>query len=691
MRLATECTVEYKRGTPEPLGATVSGQYVNFAVSVPGAEEVTLRLYRGASAEPAYAITMETDDRTASVFCVCVKLAGETPEGGWQYDYEAKGMRFTDPYARLIAGRERFGKRLNAKEERLVRGVVRPAGNGAALGKPGIAMNDLILYKLHVRGFTKEMKSANAGTYAALAGRTEYLRTLGVNAVLLMPVTEFNECYREGDRDGSVPTFTATPYYRGSGMQSRIPEEIAEATERERKVNYWGYAKQYYLFAPKASYAADPGKADAEFRAMVKKLHAAGIEVLLDMMIPANTNRSLAHDALRFWVREYGIDGFRINGDSVDVRMLATDPYLVDTKLLCGGWDAGIYAASAEPKTPMLAEYNDGFLADARRFLKGDEGMARTFYGRVIRSGANVGVINYITDHNGFTLADLYMYDVKHNEANGEHGRDGSDYNHSWNCGAEGPDKRRKIKELRTRMRKNAVLAMMVSQGAPMLLAGDEFGNSQGGNNNAYNQDNSTGWVNWAGQKRQAEFTAFVRDAIALRKAHPVLHNPIPLRGMDYLSSGAPDVSVHGREAWRPDDSPYNRCLGILLSGDFARVERRTTDEAKPVTIKGSTDVEQNTAVTSAVSTGVENVREERDGRDDSFYLVFNMYWEEQTFAIPVLPGRGGFKIALASDPSLKNGEVVGDLLKVPARTIVVLQSVPGTSKATMQRGKRIR
>ncbi|MBP5461816.1 MAG: hypothetical protein J6Y20_06800, partial [Lachnospiraceae bacterium] len=275
--------------------------------------------------------------------------------------------------------------------------------------------------------------------------------------------------------------------------------------------------------------------------------------------------------------------------------------------------------------------------------------------------------------------------------ANGEHGRDGSDYNHSWNCGAEGPDKRRKIKELRTRMRKNAVLAMMVSQGAPMLLAGDEFGNSQGGNNNAYNQDNSTGWVNWAGQKRQAEFTAYVRDAIALRKAHPVLHNPIPLRGMDYLSSGAPDVSVHGREAWRPDDSPYNRCLGILLSGDFARVERRTTDEAKPVTIKGSTDVEQNTAVTSAVSTGVENVREERDGRDDSFYLVFNMYWEEQTFAIPVLPGRGGFKIALASDPSLKNGEVVGDLLKVPARTIVVLQSVPGTSKATMQRGKRIR
>ena len=688
-----ECTVEYKRGTPEPLGATVSGSYVNFAVSVPAAEEVTLRLYRGASAEPAYAITMEAEDRTASVFSVCVKLGSETPEGGWQYDYEAKGIRFTDPYARLLAGRERFGKRLSAKEERLVRGIVRPAGNGAALGRPGIAMNDLILYKLHVRGFTKETKSANAGTYAALAGKTEYLRSLGINAVLLMPVTEFNECWREGDRDESVPAFSATPYYRGSGMQSRIPEEIAEETERERKVNYWGYARRYFLFAPKASYASDPGRADAEFRAMVRKLHAAGIEVLLEMMIPADTNRSLAHDALRFWVREYGIDGFRLGGDSIDVRMLATDPYLADTKLLCGGWDAnGIYGSQAEPKTPMLAEYNDGYLADARRFLKGDEGMTRTFAGRVTRSSANVGVINYITDHNGFTLADLYMYDVKHNEANGEHGRDGSDYNHSWNCGAEGPDRRRKIRDLRIRMRKNAILAMMVSQGAPMLLAGDEFGNSQGGNNNAYNQDNSTGWVNWAEQKRQAEFTAFVREAIALRKAHPVLHNPVPLKGMDYLSSGAPDVSVHGREAWRPDDSPYNRCLGILLSGDFARLKRQPNANAQTPDNNESTTVEQTASAEAQTATGRGPAQTEQDARDDSFYLIFNMYWEEQTFAIPVLPGRGGFRIALATDRSLETGKEVGDLLTIPARTIAVLESMPAqTAAKTATRGKRLR
>lgn len=652
MKLAEGNTFEVKKGVPAPLGATVAGACVNFAVSVPGAEEVTLRIYRGNAETPECTVVMDTADRTASVFCVNVKLAGDTPEGGWQYDYEMKGMRFVDPYARLLAGRERFGRRVPAKEERLVRGIVRPSAGIAAQGKPGIAMNDMILYKLHVRGFTKETKSAYAGTYAGLAGKINYLQTLGINAVLLMPVTEFNECFREGDRDESTPYFVSSPYYRGSGMQPRIPEEIAEAADREQKVNYWGYAKHYFLFAPKASYASDPGRADTEFRMMVRKLHDAGIEVLLEMMIPADVNRCMVMDALRFWVREYGIDGFRLSGDAVDLRMAATDPYLSETKILCGGFDAGdIYRATAAPKTPMLAEYNDGFLVDARRFLKGDEAMARAFSERVTKSRSNAGVINYITDHNGFTLADLYSYDVKHNEANGEHGRDGSDYNYSWNCGAEGPDMRKRIRELRLRMRKNAVLAMLLSQGAPMLLAGDEFGNSQGGNNNAYNQDNPTGWVNWALQKRQAEFTTFVRDAIALRKAHPVLHNPIPLRGMDYLSSGAPDVSVHGREAWRPDDSPYNRCLGILLSGDFARVGH--------------------------------------EDRDDSFYLMFNMYWEEQTFAIPVLPGRGGFRIAIATDASLKTGETVEGSLVIPARTIVVLQSLPAQAGKPVRRTKR--
>ena len=637
MRVISENTVDWKMGAPEPLGATAVGAFVNFAVSVPGASEVTLLVYRGGAAEPEYAVVMEAADRYGSVFSVSLKLPAETPEGGWQYEYETKGERFTDPYARLVAGRERFGKRLTAAASRLVRGVVRTQAyrwNGEE--RPHIPMSDLILYKLHVRGFTKELKTATAGTYAGLAGKAEYLANLGVNAVLLMPFAEYNECFTEGDRTEGVPTFSSTRFYHGS--MPRIPEEISEAV-REHKVNYWGYAKHYFLFAPKASYAHVPGAADTELRQTVKKLHNAGIEVLAEMMIPADTNRSLVLDALRFWVREYHMDGFRIIGAQVDTAMLAADPYLADVKFLCDGWDTGaVYRMTAEPETPLLAEYNDGFLVDARKFLKGDEGMTRAFAGRASKNAANLGVINYITDNNGFTLADLYMYDVKHNDANGERGRDGSDYNYSWNCGAEGPDKRKKIRDLRLRMRKNAILAMLLSQGVPMLLSGDEFGNSQSGNNNAYNQDNPTGWVNWSQAKKQTEFTEFVRAAIALRKAHPALHNPIPLRGTDYLASGAPDVSVHGRDAWRPDDGPYNRCLGILLSGDFAKVGR--------------------------------------DGRDDSFYLVFNMYWEEQTFAIPVLPGRDAFRIALASDASLTAGTITGDTLAVPPRTVAVLQSV---------------
>jgi len=634
MTSAEKCSIERRKGTPEPLGATQAGAYVNFAVSVPGASEVTLRIYAGAAAEPDFVLSMNGEDRCGSVFSVAVRLPRKTPEGGWQYEYETKGERFVDPYARLIAGREHFGRR--PAGARSVRGVVRTQTfrwDGDT--RPGVPLNEMILYKLHVRGFTKELRQATAGTYAGLASKAEYLASLGVNAILLMPVAEFNECFREGDREESVPVFPSTQFYRGSA--ARIPEEIAESA-RDRKVNYWGYAKHYFMFAPKASYAHVPEAADTELRQAIRRLHGAGIEVLAEVMIPENTNRSMILDALRFWVREYHLDGFRVDGSRVDTAMLATDPYLADVKLLCDGWDtAAIYRMTGEPDSPRLAAYHDGFLTDARRFLKGDEGMTAAFAGRLTGNPPGLRVVNYITDHNGFTLADLYMYDVKHNEANGERGRDGSDYNHSWNCGAEGPDRRKRIRELRLRMRKNAMLAMLLSQGVPMLLAGDEFGNSQGGNNNAYNQDNPTGWVNWSAAKRQAEFSAFVRAAIALRRAHPVLHNPVPLRGADYLASGAPDVSVHGREAWRPDDGPYNRCLGVLLSGDFARVGH--------------------------------------DGRDDTFYLIFNMYWEEQTFAIPISPGRAPFSVALSSDPSLAEGTQVGDTLAVSARTVVVLKS----------------
>ena len=280
MRVISENTVDWKMGAPEPLGATAAGAFVNFAVSVPGASEVTLLVYRGGAAEPEYAVVMEAADRYGSVFSVSLKLPAETPEGGWQYEYETKGERFTDPYARLVAGRERFGKRLTAAASRLVRGVVRTQTyrwNGEE--RPHIPMSDLILYKLHVRGFTKELKTATAGTYAGLAGKAEYLANLGVNAVLLMPFAEYNECFTEGDRTEGVPTFSSTRFYHGS--MPRIPEEISEAV-REHKVNYWGYAKHYFLFAPKASYAHVPGAADMELRQTVKKLHNAGIEVLAE-------------------------------------------------------------------------------------------------------------------------------------------------------------------------------------------------------------------------------------------------------------------------------------------------------------------------------------------------------------------------------------------------------------------------
>ncbi len=653
MKLLGEQFIATAEGDPSVLGATASGSYVNYAVAVPGAAEVTLHVFEGRAKKPLYSIVLSEEDRYGDIFSV--KVADNKPDR--TYLYETKGERFLDPYAKLVLGRDHFGKKLTRSERKALRSPVRFHEFSWRQDRhPCIPFSDMLLYKLHVRGFTMQAGVGHKGTYLGVAEKAEYLKELGVNAVLLMPCTEFNEI-EEPEINEGIPGFYSSPFYRSSTYKTN--EDSDEDTEPVVKpdiplrVNYWGYADHYFLFAPKASYASNPERADAEFKTMVRKLHSLNIEVLMELNVPAGTNRSMVVDALRFWVREYHLDGFRINPGETDPILLAGDPYLSGTKLLANGWDIGtIYQRDRIPNYITLAEFHDGFRDDARRFLKGDEGMAGTFASRIIRHPDRSAVINYITDHNGFTLCDLYMYDVKHNEQNGENGHDGSNYNYSWNCGAEGPDRRKRIRDLRLKMKKNAMLSMFLSQGVPMILAGDEFGNTQEGNNNAYCQDNPTGWVSWGEARKNAELLAFVKKISALRSEHPVLHNPAALRGTDYLSCGCPDVSIHGKTAWRPDDSPYNRTLGILLGGEF--------------------------------------VRKNRDESDDSFYLIFNMYWEEQTFDIPRLSGGRTWKLVLATDPALTPAEITEDRLTVPRRTIAVLQSVKndGTKKAQRKKAK---
>lgn len=651
MKVLGDYNITVAAGDPSVLGTTVTGRFVNFAVAVPSVSEVVLHVYDGEGKTPLYSIRLGEEDRYGDIFSV--KVADTAKDR--TYLYETKGEHFLDPYSKLVLGRGVFGHKLSQKERKSLRSLVAFHDFSWQEDRhPAIAYTDMVLYKLHVRGFTMEAGVSHKGTYLGIAEKADYLKDLGVNAVLLMPCTEFNEI-DEPEENEDIPSFFSSTFYRSSTYKNMVEQASTEADApedvRKYRINYWGYTNHYFFFAPKASYASKPERADTEFKTMVKKLHERGIEVLMEMNIPVGTNRCMLVDALRFWVKEYHVDGFRINLEQTDPLLLAGDPYLSGTKLIGGGWDIpAIYPKDRVPSTVTLAEFHDGFRTDARKFLKGDEGMAGAFASLIIRRPDRSAVINYITDHNGFTLNDLYMYDVKHNEANGERGLDGSDYNYGWNCGSEGPDRRKRIRELRLRMRKNALLSMFLSQGVPMILAGDEFGNTQDGNNNAYCQDNPVGWVSWKEARKNTELTAFVKRMAELRAAHPALHNPLGLRGTDYLSCGCPDVSVHSKTAWRPDESPYNRSVGILLGGEFA--------------LRGKNE------------------------HDDSFYLIFNMYWEEQIFEIPHLPGGRTWKVVLSTCPETPEGPVKEARLAVAPRTTVVLQSEENNGTEQRKRKK---
>ena len=249
------------------------------------------------------------------------------------------------------------------------------------------------------------------------------------------------------------------------------------------------------------------------------------------------------------------------------------------------------------PQYRNLAEYNDGFLTDVRRFIKSDEEQVQKLVYRYKKNPSQCAVINYLADQNGFTLADLYSYDVKHNEDNAENNHDGTDYNYSWNCGVEGKTSKKAINELRYKMIRNALAVLFLSQGTPMIQAGDEFGNSQQGNNNAYCQDNEIGWVDWKQNKSNSALFEFCKKIIHLRKSHPVFHNSIELKGMDYIACGYPDLSFHGKKAWYPDYTNYSRLIAFMLNGEYAVINSKR--------------------------------------KDFTCFVICNMHWEAQEFDLP--------------------------------------------------------
>lgn len=626
-----------------PFGASLVPGGVNFSVYSCHATECTLVLFEHGAKEPLVEIPFPQAFRIGNVFAMTVfdidysnieygyRMKGPyEPESGHRFD---STKVLLDPYAKSIAGRDRWGT--SPDWDTVCPYRSRPIfddfewGDDRPLGTP---IEDLVIYEMHVRGFTRHASSGVKfpGTFAGIREKIPYLKELGVNCVELMPIFEFDEF--ENSRPGP----------NGNLL-----------------LNYWGYSTVGF-FAPKAGYAATGkiGMQVAEFKALVKELHRNGIEIFLDvvfnhtaegddrgptfslrgidnktyyMLTPdggyfnfsgtgntLNCNhpvvRSVVRDCLRYWASEYHIDGFRFDLASILGRdpsgaplpnpplleSLAYDPVLAGCKLIAEAWDAGgLYQVGRFPAYGRWAEWNGKYRDCVRKFLKGDAGqvgeMAQRLQGSPDLYGARgpTASVNFITCHDGFTLRDLFSYNGKHNEANGEGNRDGCDGNESWNCGWEGPTSDPEINQLRLRQMKNAVAILLVSQGVPMLLMGDEMGRTQHGNNNGYCHDTELTYLDWGLLQTNAELFVFVKRFLAFRKAHPVLRNCHSEQKP--LSNGCANMSWHGIRAWNADWSDSTRVLAYLLSGGPCC-----------------------------------------DG--DSVYAVMNMHWESHLLELPRLP-----------------------------------------------------
>ena len=366
-------------GRPLPLGVTISEDEVNFSVAVPEGKECRLLLYRAGESEPCAAYPM--DMAVGEVRYLALK--GLAPSD-YEYNYMIDGEVVADPYAKALAGREVWGRKREMQNHE-VRGILYAREYDWEGDRPlRLPYHRVIAYSLHVRGFTKHFSSQvkNKGTFLGVVEKIPYLTELGINQIHLMPVYDFEECLQ----------------YR----------------------NYWGYGDAY-CFAPKASYSAS-GDAVRELKDMVKACHKAGIEVVLEMPFTGTVPKQMIEECLRYYMMEYHVDGFILNPVVAPMEGIYADPVLKKTKIMV---------------------HQLGFQTVMRRFLKGDEGMVPEVMHWLRHNSREEGIFNYIANHNGFTLCDLVSYDGKHNEANGENNQDGPDYNFSWNCGAEGPTKRR--------------------------------------------------------------------------------------------------------------------------------------------------------------------------------------------------------------------------------------------------------
>lgn len=575
-------------------------------------------------------IAFDPADRIGDVWHLELPVTSAIPLTELSYCYEADGRIFTDPNGTVFEGRKSFG---NLKDGTRI--LKTPIGEATAIPESSEAWRqdraldlpyeDSIIYRLHVRGFTEHHSSGLdhelRGSFQGILEKIPYLEALGVTTLELMPPYEFNE--------------VMLPDY---GHDNPYEVELRPTG----RINYWGFTKDALQLAPKSSFTSDHKNPRNEFRKLVHTLHAHGMEIVVDLYFTNETIPDHIVNVMRYWRIHYHVDGIHLIG-AAPYSVIARDPWLSRFKIWADSWQSQIPetpthgAAEAAPGR-YLADYNDGFQNDMRRILKGDESMLPTLMQRVRENPSNRASIQYMANVSGMSLMDVLSYDRKHNEENHEDNRDGTDQNYSWNCGEEGPTRKKSIKLLRKKMWRNAWLLLMLSQGTPLIHAGDEFGQSRLGNNNPYCQDNPTNWLDWRLIDRNRELYDFARYAIQFRKQHPVFHQGTALRQMDYRSVGIPDISFHGENAWRPDSENFRRQLGVMYAGAYAG--------------------------------------------DDTFLVLYNMHWEKHSFLLAHPPL--GMKWAAVIDTAMEetNGiypeerMLLEERYTVEPRSIVVLKAV---------------
>lgn len=542
------------KSAPCPLGVTLIGNRIQFAFAGGRNDSCTLHIFKKGTSQDKACIVMDKSYKTGDVFSCSIDAAVLTgwPKTQYEYIYEINGKYYVDPYALKINGRNRYGQAI----KELRGAIVDINDDWKDDNRPDYDSRDLVIYQLHVRGFTKHRSSkvSSKGTYTGLIEKIPYIQSLGINAVMLLPSYEYNEYVNE-------PTPIGQPEYI--------------SYEENDKINYWGYTDDAFYMAPKASYAKNPDNCISEFRAMIKEFHDNNIKVLMDIHFRTDADSGLICATLRHWVINYHIDGFRVNQNVVNEHVIKNDPVLSGILFLGTYWprtqdNAFISNKSYIPATGCnLADCNDGFLVKIRSFIKGDNNNICDLMSSMSAEGYNchnIEYINYVADINGFTLADSLSYSMKHNEDNGENNLDGTDYNYSINCGVEGKTRRRKINDIRKQYAINELMLLLLSSGIPMILAGDEFGNSQSGNNNAYCQDNNISWLDWNDESRNSDMVTLVRKAIKTR------HDYIQGDRRGYSdkqagnNKGIPSVSFHGSKPWATESYSYNRAGGMLLS-----------------------------------------------------------------------------------------------------------------------------